>query len=132
ERYGGPEAIELAEHIFQADSDAVLEMLEILEEGDAGEDERWRLAIVGIDAMLGDLGLDLDGKHAVMAQVRREFGKEHRADEHVKRGLADQFRRESNRRERLLDPDRNRESWLSPGIEVIRSRSEPLAAVGQG
>ena len=132
ERYGGPEAIELAEHIFQADSDAVLEILDMLEEGDAGADERWRLAIVGIDAMLGDLGLDLDGKRAVMARMRREFGKEQRADERVKRGLAVRLRKESKSLALLLDADRNRESSLSPGIEVIRSRSDRLAPLVQG
>ena len=53
ERYGGAEGVALAERIFQADSETVLEILEMLEEGDAGVDERWRLALRGIDMLLG-------------------------------------------------------------------------------
>ena len=48
ERYGGPEGIALAERLFQADSEAVLAILEMLE-GDEGADVRWRLALRGID-----------------------------------------------------------------------------------
>src|SRR5437016_951696 len=48
ERHGGPEGIVLAERLFHFDSEAALEILEILEPGDAGADERWRLAVCGI------------------------------------------------------------------------------------
>ena len=126
ERYGGPEGIELAEQIFQVDSEAVLEILENLEEGDEGEDERWRMALLGIDRLLEDFGFDLDGKRKSMDQVRRELTKELHTDESLKRGLGDRFRKESQSLELLLDPAREGESSLAPGLAVLRRRSERL------
>jgi thiopeptide-type bacteriocin biosynthesis protein len=57
ERYGGPEAFPLVEQLFHADSEAVLDLSGMLEPGDAGLDERWRLALAGADRLLHDLGL---------------------------------------------------------------------------
>ena len=81
ERYGGPEGIGLAERLFQIDSEAVLAILEMLE-GDEGADLRWRLALRGIDMLLGDLRFDHrdpaagDARHArgVRPRVRRRQG----------------------------------------------------------
>ncbi|PYV43187.1 MAG: Lanthionine biosynthesis protein LanB, partial [Acidobacteria bacterium] len=47
ERYGGTEGIQLAERLFHVDSEAVLEIMELLEPGDAGLDERWQLVLRG-------------------------------------------------------------------------------------
>lgn len=126
ERYGGPDGIELAERIFQADSESVLEILEMLEEGDQGADERWRLTLRGIDVMLGDFGFDPDGKRAVVERTRREFAEGLHVEESVKRGLGDRFRKESRSLELLLDPERDEESPLAPGLEALRRRSDRL------
>jgi len=127
ERYGGPEGIELAERVFQADSESVLEILEMLEEGDAGAGERWRLAFRGIDALVDDFGFAPPERLALVGAARREYGKEFRVDENVKRGLGDRFRKESKSLELLLDPAREEESPLAPGLAVLRRRSERLA-----
>ncbi|MDQ2869504.1 MAG: lantibiotic dehydratase, partial [Acidobacteriota bacterium] len=127
ERYGGPEGIELAERIFQADSEAALEILDMLEEGDEGADERWRLTLRGIHTLLEDFGFDLEGKRALLDGMRRGPAKELRSDESVKRGLGDRFRKESRSLEPLLDPERDAESPLAPGLAVLRGRSGRLA-----
>ncbi len=75
ERYGGPEAMEISEGIFHADSEAVLAALEELE-GDRGTDWRWRLALMGIDRLLSDFGFDLAMRRDLMARLRRGFGDE--------------------------------------------------------
>jgi thiopeptide-type bacteriocin biosynthesis protein len=126
ERYGGAEGIELAEQIFQADSEAVLAILEMLEEGDAGADERWRLALRGIDFLLEDFGFGLDEKRPLLDAARIEFAKDLRAVETVKRSLGDRFRKEARNLERLLDPANDEESPLSPGLVLLRSRSARL------
>src|SRR4029077_9570790 len=69
ERYGGPGGIELAEAVFSADSDAVLEALPPLV-GEAGLDRRWRFAFLGIDRLLDDLGLDLEERLRLLATAR--------------------------------------------------------------
>lgn len=131
ERYGGPEAIALAEEVFFADSEAVLEILDRLEEGPQGTEERWRLALRGIDALLDDLGLDLTARRALAERQRRDLCEELGADASVGRALGRRYRELSGELEGLLDPSRDAESPLAPGIEVLRARSGRLApAVG--
>jgi thiopeptide-type bacteriocin biosynthesis protein len=127
ERYGGSDGIALAEEIFQADSEAVLEILDMLEEGDEGSDERWRLAIAGIDRLLGDFGFGPEARRPLVEATRLKFEKELSADVGVRRQLGDRFRKESRKLEPLLDRSRDDETSLAPGLAVLRSRSERLA-----
>ena len=129
ERYGGAEGIVLAERIFQADSEAALEIIENLELGDVGLDERWRLVLRGIDALLQDLGFDPATKFAVIRQARAAFAKEIRVDGRLKGQIGDRFREERKRLEALLDPGQDAESALSCGFEIFRHRSARLAPI---
>ena len=129
ERYGGPDGIEFAEQIFHIDSEAVLEILDMLEEGDEGMDERWRLTLRGIDAMLDDFGLDLNAKRGFLELQRRELARELHADTSVNRELGGRFRRESRQLELLLDPAHDDDSPLAPGLDAYRRRSRSLAPV---
>jgi thiopeptide-type bacteriocin biosynthesis protein len=79
ERYGGPAGIELAERLFQADSEAVLALAELFAE-DARGDSRWRLALAGMERLLSDLGLDLDARLAILCRTRDTFAAEFHAD----------------------------------------------------
>lgn len=128
ERYGGPEGLELSEQIFHADSDAVLEIVGLLEEA-GGADARWRLALRGMDLLLDDLRLDLDAKLAVVERARRAFAAEFRTNVHLTRTLGARYRKESKSLEMLLDRPNDAEGPLAPSIEVLRRRSERLAPV---
>jgi thiopeptide-type bacteriocin biosynthesis protein len=118
ERYGGPEGIEIAERIFQADSQAVLNLLELLD-ADAGEEARWRLALAGVDRLLADLGLDLAARAALAARLRDKSDFQH--------ALGERFRREKASLEPLLDLSRDDDGALAPGLAVLRRRSRDLA-----
>jgi lantibiotic biosynthesis protein len=91
ERYGGAEAIEIAEALFHTDSECVLRMLETLE-GDAGAAATWRLALRSIDRLLDDLGLSLADKLAYATRARDGYGKEIGMDTTLQRSLGDKFR----------------------------------------
>ena len=127
ERYGGPAAIDAVERIFQADSEAVLEILEMLEEGDEGADERWRLALAGIDILLEDFGFDPAGKRALLDRACAALVRERGLDESARRAIGERFRKESRSLERLLVPGRDEAGPLAPGIAVLRARSDRLA-----
>ncbi|HEU0105120.1 MAG TPA: lantibiotic dehydratase, partial [Vicinamibacteria bacterium] len=129
ERYGGPHGIELAEQIFHADSDAVAVILEALEEGDEGHDERWRLALRGVDALLGDFGLDQAGKRRQAAALRREMGATAKIPGKQGPLLGALFREHGKELVSLLDETRDAESPLLPGIEALTSRSRRIAPV---
>jgi thiopeptide-type bacteriocin biosynthesis protein len=130
ERYGGPVGIELAERLFCVDSACALEILGMLA-GDAGSDARWRLALRGTDQLLGDLGFDLAARLALMRRIRDGFAREHRAESSIgfQRGLGDKYRKERAALDGLLDPGRDAESELAPGLERLVARSAANAAI---
>jgi thiopeptide-type bacteriocin biosynthesis protein len=91
ERYGGSEAIEIAESLFHHDSECVLGMIETLE-GDAGAAAMWRLALRNVDRLLDDLGLSLADKLAFATRARDGYGKEFGMDTTLQRSLGEKFR----------------------------------------
>jgi lantibiotic biosynthesis protein len=102
ERYGGLDGVLAAEDIFFADSEAVLDVLQELE-GDEGLDIRWRVAILGIDRLLSDFGLDERAKKDAMRLWCEVSQKEFKVDMPGKRQLGDRFRAERHKLESLLD-----------------------------
>ena len=129
ERYGGDRGIELAERVFAADSEAVLTILEPLR-GDAGLDQRWRLAMRGIDLLFDDLGLTLEEKRSVVRRAREGYGREFGIDGSFRRRVSERYRAERSRLEALLDPGQAPPVSLAPGLEALHRRSLELAPVG--
>jgi len=123
ERYGGPEGIELAEQIFQADSEAVLGLVESFA-GGAAADARWRLALLGIDLLLDDLGLDLAAKLAWATQARRSFAQLLDAPPVLDHQLGTRYRAEHASLAALRHGD---DGTLAPGLELLHQRSRNLA-----
>lgn len=128
ERYGGAAGIVLAERLFQADSEAVLALAELLPEDARGE-VRWRLALVGMDLLLRDLGFDPEARRGVLVKTRDIFAAEFRADAAFGHQLAARFRPERKGLERLLDPNAVADAPLAASGEVLRHRSQALAPV---
>jgi thiopeptide-type bacteriocin biosynthesis protein len=127
ERYGGIAGIELAERVFHVDSDAVLSILGMLEEGEAGQDERWRIAHLGCDALLDDLGLSFDEKRAFVRHARTAYGLGRLEDPELKRTLGERYRQESRDLRVLLERKDVESSPLRPGLDVLADRSRRLA-----
>ena len=123
ERYGGDEAIGLAEDFFWIDSEAVLDILGSLE-GDLGLDARWRFGLVGSDRLLDDLGFDLPKKLALAREMRDGLRKEFKADSATLKAIAEVFRRE---RDPLLALLRGTAGDFQPGLDALTARSKRLA-----
>jgi thiopeptide-type bacteriocin biosynthesis protein len=126
ERYGGDRAIELAERVFTADSQAVLTILGSLS-GDAALDLRWRLAMAGINLIFEDLGLTLEEKRSVTRQAREGFGREFGVDGNFRGQVSQRYRAERAHLEALLDPGQAPPATLAAGLEALRRRSLQLA-----
>jgi lantibiotic biosynthesis protein len=128
ERYGGDAAMELVERIFGLDSDAVLDIVELLD-GDAGNDARWRLALRGIDGLLTALGLDVDARARVALRGRDALGAELRATPRLWSGLGKRFSRERADLEVLIarDPARDSGHPLEPGFAILARRDARIA-----
>lgn len=125
ERYGGAEGIELAERMFQVDSEAVLAILENLE-GMEAADARWRLTLAGIDRLLSDLGFTGDAKLGMLKMMHDSSAREVRADAVFVQQLAERLRRERRSLESLLEPF-DPAHPLAPGLAALEQRSQRLA-----
>lgn len=128
ERYGGDEGILLAEQLFQADSEAVAGMLDLLQ-GEAGANARWQLVLAGMHRLLDDWGLDLAARLAVVTDARQSFGREFQVGGAFERQLGEKYRRERAELEALLEADERGEHPLEPALALLRRRSKQLAPV---
>lgn len=129
ERYGGENGIELAERLFHADSEAVLEVLAAIT-GDELADARWKLALRGIDAFLNDLGMDLKAKYELLQKMAESHKNEFRVGKsYFKLQLGDKYRKERKGIEGMVDAAKEKESPLAPAFEIFRKRSVALAPV---
>jgi thiopeptide-type bacteriocin biosynthesis protein len=124
ERYGGDAGIELAEQIHAADSDAVLEVLGLLDDDD-GPDVRWKMCVYATDRLLADAGFDIgqrrDWAKAGAAGYRGEYPNAHNLDS----GIGARWRSERADLTALLDDTKEHPYELAR--QVFRRRSERLA-----
>ncbi len=130
ERYGGDRAIELAERIFAADSEAVLAVVRGLR-GDAGAALRWRAALLGMDLLFDDLGLPLDTRRAVARRARDGYGREFGVDGTFRRAVSHRYREQRPAVDRLLDPSQDPPAELAAPAEALRRRSMLVAPLGR-
>jgi thiopeptide-type bacteriocin biosynthesis protein len=131
ERYGSAAGIELSEQISFADSVAAAELVSLLDQGDASADERWQLALCGMDRMLNDFGFNLVEKADILKTSRASFLAEFKADEALMDQLGERYRQERKTLEALLDPSKDGESQLAPGLEVFAHRSIRLRVIAE-
>ncbi|MEO6725746.1 MAG: lantibiotic dehydratase [Blastocatellia bacterium] len=129
ERYGGATGIELSEQLFYADSQAVTEIIDLLEQDDVSADETWRLTLYGMDRMLDDFGFDLAGKAEILKAARTGFLAEFKADENLLDQLGERYRKERKALELLLDRTKQPENNLAAGLEVFDRRSVHLRPI---
>jgi class I lanthipeptide synthase len=129
ERYGGPAGIELVEQLFRADSDAVLEIIRLLEPGDAGNEERWRMCLLGLDTLLSDFGFALAQKHDIIARARGAYGVEQREDAALRRALGERHRKVRGEVWSLLSGPLAQDHPLAAGVDVLRERSGRAAPI---
>jgi thiopeptide-type bacteriocin biosynthesis protein len=124
ERFGGPAGMELCESLFAADSDAVVAMVADLT--GASADDRWRIALRGMDDLLADLGYAVEQRHRVVEMHRDGLAREYRADTAAFREMGARYRAERGRMATLLG-GRAAGSTGSPGSAALTSCLDHLA-----
>jgi lantibiotic biosynthesis protein len=130
-RYGGPEAVELAEALFQADSEAVVAILQAGGSGDAAEADRWHLALPGVDQLLAGVGLDLAARLQLLKQARQnQAGADGLSAAHEHQ-LSSDFRRDRKLLERLLWREPAQDKALTTAFEALRHRSSGLSPMAE-
>jgi thiopeptide-type bacteriocin biosynthesis protein len=128
ERYGGVEGALAAEDIFSSDSGAVVEILQGLG-GDEGVDNRWRIALLGVDRLLSDCEFDLAAKRAAVERLRDSSHREFRTGVSTKKQLGDKFRGERQKLEALLGYSSQRSAELELAGPIFENRSVRVGEV---
>lgn len=101
ERYGGAAAIAACERLFEADSEAVLELLAQLPR--AAEDARWQWALLGLDAQLGELGLGPAARARLVSEAQAWTERELKVAKPARLQIDRRFRARRAELERLFE-----------------------------
>jgi len=117
ERYGGEEAMTIAEALFDADSEAALSIVERFR---TDPNARWKLALVGMDAWLTDLGFTVEEKRAIVALAREGQAGRFVSGHELTRQLGRVYRTRRSEVDELLS--RPPESYAA-GVAAIQKRS---------
>jgi thiopeptide-type bacteriocin biosynthesis protein len=121
DRYGGLDGMELAEAMFEADSEALAALIPHYA---ADRAERWRLALLGMHDVFDALDIELDGKLALARASRDGFAKELGAGVAAKKALGQRFRQERARIEALLL--HRKDDALTAGLAALDARRDAL------
>ena len=129
-RYGGPEAIELAESVFDLDSETVVGLLRAAP-SDASPDWRWLLSARFVDAYYEEFSLDLEGRERLAKRIEAAFRREFRVDAGFEAQLSQRFRKERSLLEALFaDRDRfpDHLRWAQDIADAFKAKLSPRAA----
>ncbi len=128
ERYGGPEGVLLCEPLFQADSEAVVDLLSDLT-GDEGAQARWKLALYGAQMLLRDLGLEDQETLALLSRLKEGYFQEFGGSPALKKALGDRYRRERAEVERLLETRESGAPQVARGLAALEERARKMRPV---
>lgn len=129
ERYGFNN-IEDSEAVFYRDSQAIAEVLNLLE-GESGETYRWLLAIRSVDTLLNDFGISLVEKSTLMHDLFQLFFQEFSGEKNLSEQLKNKFRQESKLIRSVLTPEDDEKNQLEEAIYHFTRRSIHLQEVVQ-
>jgi thiopeptide-type bacteriocin biosynthesis protein len=119
----------VAERIHAADSHAVLRVLDMLDDQDAGLDARWKLCLYATDRLLADAGLTLTQRRDWAKTGAAGYRREYPNAPNLESGIARRWRAERAGLTTLLDDSSDHP--YEPARQVFRERSEqatPLLA----
>jgi thiopeptide-type bacteriocin biosynthesis protein len=126
ERYGGALGIVASEDIFHADSNAVLELLGAIDPAD-DLDVRWRVAMLSVDRLLTDCGLNRDERLLTARQLLEHQNARFRLGKFEKKVLGDRFRNERPSLEEVLGSHTAKERIWQMARDVLEQRSVLIA-----
>jgi thiopeptide-type bacteriocin biosynthesis protein len=102
ERYGGPHGIEIAERLFQIDSELALDLLSAIPDL-LGSKIRWQLAFTSVNQLLAGLGFEIATRRLIVNNMGKSQEKSLAVSQQYRKQISDRFRSERTVLEKLLD-----------------------------
>src|SRR5262249_25828212 len=110
---------------------AVIAVLPLLDPGDAGLDERWRLGLLGAHRLLADLRLNEVQRREIVQRQRDGQARLLQWDAAALGRVGARFRAERARLEQLLEAEPGGGHALDPGLELLHTRSSRIAPIAE-
>ena len=137
ERYGGDDGMLESERIFQIDSEAALAITDLVVRGRLNAADRWRVALVAVELLIGDLGLDSAQRRGVVETLRVAYRDEYAVPPPLARAMSERFRTERPRLVAILDAALGGGAvehaalgrGVLEGLEILWTRSSRLAPI---
>lgn len=118
ERYD-PLCMEIMEELFFHDTVLLIQFLELLEEGQFSEDDRWIYGLISIDKTLSDFQFNLNEKLVFVRSINLLFSKEFQKDKNLNKQLDAAFRDN----EKIINNNLSQTTELS---NLFNKRSEKI------
>jgi thiopeptide-type bacteriocin biosynthesis protein len=125
ERYGGLIGINHSEAIFDADSDAGIQLLQLVTEGA----RRWYLVLLSVHRLFEDLGIDLDARLRQLSAMRGSLISEFELGESANRALGRKHREFRKETEHILDASSSGDAYAELAGQILDQRSRRVAPV---
>jgi thiopeptide-type bacteriocin biosynthesis protein len=128
ERYGS-ETIDFAETIFNYDSEAIINIIKLLE-GSVSDHYRWLIALKMIDNLLDDFEFNIDRKIQLLSNLSENFKTEFGfTRKEYKLQLDKKFRDNRKAIEEIINNTTNKPNWIIPFVKIIDQKSQNIKPV---
>ncbi len=116
-------AIELGEQLFCADSQMIINFLDIID-GDEGEKIRWMFSFISIDNLLTNFGFMQEKKLKLMEKIKNGFAQEFGMNKYLKLQLDKKFRQHRSDIEDIMSIKKENAGELLPLLQLLEDRAK--------
>lgn len=122
ERYGA-NTIALSEELFHIDSDAVCQMLNLID-GDEGEQVRWQFGMRALDQLFDDFSYSLDDRLELMRILKTSFAKEFNSDKYLNKQIDKKYRENRELILSVLNRNNDANSEIKPLFDILEKKTK--------
>ena len=126
-RYGN-EMIELAESVFEQDSNSTLQFLQMTS-GDDREEIRWLWGMRSVDELLNAFGYSPEEKQYLVSIYKNAFAKEFKSNKLLYEQLNKKYNINRNRIKEIMESKTDQENDLSLLLNLSRETNEKMKSV---
>ena len=122
ERYG-LYTMEASETLFFYDSEMIIQLLDLIDDSDEGEEIRWLFGIRAINALLDDFSFSEENKLLLLEQLKINFCAEFNMNRFLKKQLDRKFIEHEKKIMQFIDMSKDDISELTSLINIIHKKS---------